>query len=254
MKLVVTIFQTKRVVLPYFNIRYTLPAMREAFPGDLVIYLIQHRGGSHLLNSTKCYFETKDMPDECFERVKQWTQEGKYEGATIKSHTEHLGRYPSLPSMRKGIELALKEQADLHLWLEDDAIIYDLDCKNWSLPNGSIGVFTIFESEYSSFFKSAWLITTKGYDERAYPFFSESKNWNCRATHNEKEQVTQRLEGALYHLAEDGFVNFKREGKAARMHLGNNTDEVVEIVKKVAPEELPLLAIDFPEAWKKFNA
>ena len=42
MKAVITIFQCKRVVLPYIFMKYCYPKMKKIFPGEMKEYLIQH--------------------------------------------------------------------------------------------------------------------------------------------------------------------------------------------------------------------
>jgi len=44
MTAVVTIFQFRRAVLPYLFMRYCYPAMKEAFPGSLDVWIIQDTG------------------------------------------------------------------------------------------------------------------------------------------------------------------------------------------------------------------
>jgi hypothetical protein len=44
MKAVVTIFQFRRAVLPYLFMRYCYPAVKQAFPGSLDVWIIQDTG------------------------------------------------------------------------------------------------------------------------------------------------------------------------------------------------------------------
>lgn len=268
-KVVVTICQTKRTVLPYFNIKYTLPKMESISNFEFKVFLIQHCQVADFLDSTKCYYETKKISNDAFDRVQEWTKQNRYcwnhydenqrkwiNKVTIIKHAERLGRYPSLPSMRKGIEKAIEEDADFHIWLEDDAIICDRDIQMWSqlIPNGSIATYDYWEENGSRFMKSAWVITTKDFDKRILPYFSERNNWNCRkGLVNNNSQVTERLEGALAYLGGEHIVKLSKAGRVARIHLDNNMNEVVNLIKGFAKDEIQLLKSDFPEAWRKYE-
>ena len=106
MKAVVTIFQFRRAALPYLFMRYCYPVMKQAFPGSLEVWIIQDTGlaKGNIHTSAKVYSDAKRH------LIAQWTDDGRYAGATIVRHEEPLDpRYLQLlPSYRIGMEIALR--------------------------------------------------------------------------------------------------------------------------------------------------
>ena len=159
MKAVITIFQYKRVALPYIFIRYCYPKMQQLFPGQMKVFLIQYIG-----KASENLMQTSKIDNSRLELVRQWTKEGRYDGAEVVVHSESFSRCPPMPSYRIGVENALREKSDFHIWLEDDAIIYDEECDKLPrlIGNNEVGVYT----PHYKVLCPAYLITTPSFDER----------------------------------------------------------------------------------------
>lgn len=138
MKIIATIFQCKRVAMPYFFIKYCVPLMRKLSAFDFEIYLIQHLTPTYLFG-----LETSNITG--LEKVEQWTKEGKFYGAHIVQHSEVYKTCPALPSYKLGVEIFLREKGDLHIWLEDDAMIMDDDPKSWFAIK-SVGTYRVSDN------------------------------------------------------------------------------------------------------------
>lgn len=249
-KVIFTVFQCKRVVLPYFFSKYSFPKMRESFDGEMEGFLIQHLGCSGQRQATKHYFETKKLPEEKLQIVQDWTRAGYYSNLKVISHSIWLGRYPSLPSIRIGLETSEREGADYLVWLEDDAILYMLDWNDLlsKIPQGYVGYFQSFKNRGKGFFlKSCWLILSRGFIEETKHYFLNDSNWNCRKDFWKKEeQVGFRLESALGLLAKDKCIQLEST-MAKRIHLDKNYEELLALLKAFVPtEEFKKLKIDFP--------
>jgi hypothetical protein len=243
MKAVVTIFQYRRAVLPYLFMRHCYPVMKAAFPGAFDVWIIQDTGlakGS-VHTSSKVYSEAKQ------DLVAKWTDAGRYAGATIVRHDEPLDpRYPQLlPSYRIGMEIALRERADFHLWLEDDAIVLDRECGQWGdlLAGRDAGVYQRVQNICPALF-----VSTPAFDERLLPIvrdrnvngihqpFDDAQGW--RPSVGEIEYYTTwacKTERTLLNPA-----------SVARVHTRPESHKLFQFVKKIAPHEAGLLNIDFP--------
>ena len=163
MKAVVTICQFRRAVLPYPFMRYCYPVMKQAFPGSLDVWIIQDTG----LAKGNLHTSAKLSSDAKTHLNAQWTDEGRYAGDTIVRYDESLKpRYSQLlPSYRIGMEIALRERADFHLWLEDDSIVLDRECGKWAdlLAGRDAGVYGRAQNICTAFFVSTppfdtWLL------------------------------------------------------------------------------------------------
>ena len=243
MKAVVTIFQFRRAVLPYLFMRYCYPVMKQAFPGSLDVWIIQDTGlaKGNIHTSAKVYSDAKRR------LIAQWTDEGRYAGATIVRHDEPLDpRYPQLlPSYRIGMEIALRERADFHLWLEDDAIVLDRECGQWGklLAGRDAGVYQRVQNICPAFF-----VSTPAFDTRLLPIvrernvdgihqpFDDTQGW--RPSVGEIEYYTTwacKTDRALLNPA-----------SVARVHRRPESHQLVQFVRHIAPREMGLLNIDFP--------
>jgi hypothetical protein len=262
-KAVVTIFQCKRVVLPHLFLRHGLPRMRDVFPGEMRAHLIQHVAGVAPEGST---MGSARLPDDRLERVRRWTAEGRFEGATIERHTTRFDPHPALPSYRLGVELALREGADLHVWLEDDALIFDPECDTWPerLRDRDVGVFRRAEHVHV-----AYLVSRPEFDRRLRDLMRREELWSIDRTHpvpwparivralrrrlgrevppyrpkrwrpgpgHVEHYTTLACEGGRAHLPEDA---------AARIHPGTDSAALVRLVRRMAPGEESLLEVDF---------
>ncbi len=243
MKAVVTIFQFRRAVLPYLFMRYCYPVMKQAFPGSLDVWIIQDTGlaKGNIHTSANVYSDAKRH------LIAQWTEEGRYAGATIVRHNEPLDpRYPQLlPSYRIGMEIALRERADFHLWLEDDAIVLDRECGQWGnlLAGKDAGLY-----RRDQYICPAYVVSTRAFDTRLLPIvrdrnvegihqlFDNTRGW--RPSVGEIEYYTTwacKSERALLDPA-----------SGARVHSRPESHQLVQFVRNIAPHEARLLNIDFP--------
>ena len=243
MKAVVTIFQFRRAVLPYLFMRHCYPVMKKAFSGAFDVWIIQDKGlaKGNIHTSAKVYSDAKRH------LITEWTDAGRYAGATIVRHDEPLDtRYPQLlPSYRIGMEIALRERADFHLWLEDDAIVLDRECGQWGklLAGRDAGVYQFVQNICPAFF-----VSTPAFDTRLLPIvrdrnvdgvhrpFAKTRGW--RPSVGEIEYYTTwacKTERALLSPA-----------SVARVHSRPESHQLVQFVTNIAPNEVGLLNIDFP--------
>jgi len=233
-KAVITIFQCKRVVLPYIFIRYIFPRMKKIFPGELKVYLIQHTGGFKRTIETR--LETDKIPNSKLKLVQKWTKEGRYKGATIM--------------LIKGVEIAVKEKADFHLWLEDDALIFDKDCNKW--PELMKGKY-IGDYEKNDIVRVAYLLTTKTFDKKLLPLLKT--NMNKFQKHKDNYDSLKNLEPWKIEsrLAIEGGNKrvLLNKNYAARAHQfskklrWDGEHKIIKMIKKVAPKEKKIFDIDF---------
>ena len=174
MKLAITITQCKRVVLPHFFCTYVLPQMRARFSGPVAVFLVQHVGG---LPEKRNFLRTSQLGQQCLERVRGWTEEGKFPGAEIIRHEERFEAYPHLPSLIRANEAALAWGADLHLWLEDDAIVADDQCDAWPdlMKENDAGVYRERDIIHIAHF-----LSTRDFDERLRPRLLRPNWWDLQ--------------------------------------------------------------------------
>lgn len=167
MKVIATIFQCKRVSLPYLFIKYCVPKMRELSGFEFDVYLVQH-----LTPVYHACLETSTING--VEKVKKMTDEGKFEGAHIIQHSENNDMCPPLPSYKKGVEVFLREKGDLHIWLEDDALIMDKNPRRW-LDIKDVGTYIRLP-----FVPVRHTITTRAFDERMLQKMN-TEQWDASA-------------------------------------------------------------------------
>lgn len=232
MRAVVTIIQCRRAVLPYIFVRHVFPKMRAWFGGRMDVVIIQHRadarGGNRRLESLKQ--GTKGL-----ELVRQFTEEGRYEGAEIIGHEIIHKPYPSIPSFHMGVKAALDRNADFHLWLEDDALIVDPECCRWDERLGprEVGVYNTFHA-----LNPAYLLTRRSFDARIVGPLSRYEDW----------RESSRFEVFLRRKMRTSRVHFDRS-YATRNHYHvypyAGLRYVAERVRQLAPEDAHLLDLDF---------
>lgn len=234
MKIVITIYQNRRVVLPHIFIRYILPKMRAVFPGEIEAVVIQHRsdasGGNRRLESLR-------HSTDALQRVRDWTERGMFDGAEVRPHEVIHRPYPSIPTFHRGVEAALERDADFHVWMEDDALIVDFDCAWWDklLGNTEVGVYRKFH-----YLNPAYMVTRRSFAERIREPLSRYDDW----------KESSRLERFLAQqmVTSRTYLN---PARAVRYHHKyypyTGIRYVVEAVREHAPEALELLDVDFGE-------
>jgi hypothetical protein len=241
MRGIITIFQCKRVVLPHIFTRYCYPIMRDIFPGDLDLYIIQHVGG--FTKKPFTHLVTSRLNNNKLELVQKWTEAGKYEGATIITHKEKWPRYPHMPSFKRGVELAVTGKYDYHLWLEDDALVLDENCDKW----GDIEDGYIATCNHGLIVCVAHFLTTLGFDKRILPLVQNKDIWWLGGTNFNKAGALKDNRVEARFAKEAGEKRCILKAKRARMHKNKQTNynNVVKLINYVAPGEESLLTIDF---------
>ena len=244
MKCVVTILQNKRVALPFLFGKYSLPAMRKAFGGEVKLYHIFH--DMHVedkqLQSNKVY----DLSD--VNRVWEFIYRGFYNEAKFVPHQEVNTELLSLPSMMKAAEVAIEEKADFHLWLEDDAIVYDLECGKWAelMKGATVGLYR--STVKQQMINPSFFVSTVEYDRKLLEALKDYK----KEPHEKFAQYGSQIEHLLWTLCENPVL---LNSAAAQRHHPYGTKwsvwlpELKEWLKStipdIQPEHVGLLDIDF---------
>jgi len=213
-----TILQCKRAFLPHVFVRYCVPFMKDVLGCDMKVFIIQH--------------QAKPMPDGPLEtnrspkgssRVEEWTKEGMYDGATIIPHKEWFPALPSLPSVLMAAGLGVELGADFHLWLDDDAVVFDEDC-SWAGPE-DVCVYRA-----NDIVNQAYFVSKARLDERII---------NMLRTKDEDWRVLGENPG---HLLEKRIACMCRDKKqlngkfAARIHRGHGFEDVSRVCLRSCPD------------------
>jgi len=249
MKILVTILQCRRVALPFLFIRYALPMMKSARGCSVCVHLVQH---DYLLENTNAH-ETSMLPASKQRLVAEWTAAGRYAGAIITRHSEQFARYPSIPSRRIAAEFAAHHDHDLHLWLEDDAFVYDEDCGNWADTLGTNLIGAYRENAFG-YINTAHYVCRPELDLQLLPLLRESENWNLEVSMYTIEGgrkmlnlSSPRIEPTITRLAEKRVTQF-RPAAASRYNTRKPESIVAlkSLLNRVCPAELHWLNLDFP--------
>jgi len=256
MKAVVTIFQCKRVVFPNIFLTYALPRMQEIFPGEIEAYLIQHVGGFSNEGLTRS--ETVKMDWGRLRLVQEWTEAGRYPNATIIRHSDSQPLYPHLPSFRRGLEIAVGEEADFHLWMEDDALVYDTECHLW--PD-LLADKDVADYEAHRLVHVAYTVTTLEFDRRILPLISNHKDdWKVRGPNFDRHGNLEpwKVEARLARESSGRRVQLDPR-HAARVHHESRLkrwagrERCMEIIDQICPQEAEFFEIDFGYLDWKWN-
>ncbi len=249
-KAVITIFQCKRAILPHFFIRYIYPQMKALFPGEMKLYLIQHTptGGQ---NCTK----SATMSDDNLKMVRDWTDNGMFEGASIIQHSDFCQNDAVLPTYRRGVKLALDESADFHLWIEDDALVFDRGCGSWTetLKDKEVGVYRDYNMINCAFF-----VGTPSYEKKIYDIMLDESKWNQRAAfwlpdRREMDINAPKIEPILTKncLTRTVFD----ESYAGRIHKNqlDSFNHMITLMHKTSPERSRKFMKEINKHWKLEN-
>lgn len=223
--------------------------MRRLFPGTITVHIVQHAAGLQEINE----LETSLLSHKREELVLEWTQRGMYGDAKVFRHREILVQEPSIPSRRLGAELALEENPDFHLWLEDDAIVCDENCHRWAelMSKASLGVYRCHPEGYVN---SAYFLSTRSFD---ICLLEELKNYSRWTLSGSLYTITKglkrvnpdipRIEAAISRLAKKPWAYFS-PAYAVRYHSTKrgSLKSLQRFIFRLCPNELPLLSIDFP--------
>lgn len=243
MNIVVTIFQFRRAVLPHLFLKHCLPVMRAACPGRVTAWIVRDTGvvKGTVHTSARVYSDAKR------DLIEQWTDDGRYAGAEIIRHAEPLdGNYPQLlPSYRIGMEIALREQADFHLWIEDDAIVLDRGCGDWGrcLAGRDAAVYW-----QEPFICPAFFVSTPAFDRRLLPVVRDRSIAGIHVPFAASRHWRPGVGGIEYYTtwAAAGPWCVLDSACAARVHSRAESFNLVQFVRRMAPRDVPLLGVDFP--------
>jgi hypothetical protein len=254
MKILVTILQCRRVALPFLFIRYSLPMMRSAPGCSVHVHLIQHE---YLLDNINAH-ETSKLPRSKQQVVAEWTDAGRYAGAIITRHAEQFSQYPSIPSRRIAVEFAACHDHDLHLWLEDDAFVYDEACGNWSDTMGTSLIGAYRENAFG-YVNTAHYVCRPELDLQLLPLLREPKNWNLNVSMYTDECAgktlnlsSPRIEPTITRLAARRVTQL-RPSAASRYNVRKPESifALKRLLDRVCPADLNWLNLDFPDVlWE----
>jgi hypothetical protein len=240
-KLVVTILQARRVVMPYIFVKHALPRMQAIFPGTIEVVLVQHRS---LPERPDEFLETNQTDPTWGRRVVEWTDAGRFEGADVVTHEVHNPNYPSIPTFHRACQAALDRGADFHLWMEDDALVCDPSCGRWPDMFGrrEMGVYRYFSEINAAFF-----VTRPSFDERALPGLQNYDGWTKQ----------ERIEKYLRKTLRTPRVHLD-PSHAVRTHRNpfpyTGTRFVADMVRRIAPEDAHLLDLELGDGASRLPA
>ena len=167
--------------------------------------------------------------------VRSWTEQGRYAGATIVSHQVNHLPYPSIPGMHLCAQAALERGADFHLWLEDDALVFDQESQLWpdKFRGREVGAYRDFHH-----LNSAYLVTRPSYDERLERRLRDYSWWT--PDRRLESVMRQTMRTKRVYLPEHFAVRYHH-----RYYPQTGLRYVTDAVRKWAPEALDLLDVDF---------
>jgi hypothetical protein len=143
------------------------------------------------------------------------------------------------------MEIALREQADFHLWMEDDAIVLDRDCGRWGnlLSGKNAGVYRPTQHICAAYF-----VSTPAFDTRLLPIIRDRNVDGIHQPFAETGAWRPRIGDVEYYTtwACQGERTLLNPASAGRVHCRPASHELVQFVRKIAPHEVGLLNIDFP--------
>jgi hypothetical protein len=171
MKCIITILQNKRVSLPYLFGKYSFPKMRKIYPGDFSLVHIWHNAHNpdyHLESNRK-------LGGEKLLNVEAFINSNKFFNAEIITHNKTSPEWPGLESIKLALETTIARNADFHLWLEDDAIVYDKDCDYWATTLGSCDVGLYRDTNCKQMINTAYFLSTSEFDKRLLHIIHEYK-------------------------------------------------------------------------------
>jgi len=162
-----------------------------------------------------------------------------------------MRNFPQLPSMKIGVEKAIEENADFHLWLEDDSIVYDEECHKWSelIKDKDIGVYKDDKILGRPYVNCCYCVTTQNLDKRLLEYMQRDYEWDIRAPFLEDGRITEKdIEGRLEQLAHNGksLLNVNYAGRYHTAWVERGRMGIVTVMNKICPQEIPELTKRFP--------
>lgn len=148
MKLSITYLLNKRSSLPNIFEKYSLPVFQKYYSTKLT-YI------HHNIHISDPKLESNREDESGLLRVREFL--------STREHISHKEINPEL-YLLPSCKIALSLTEELHLWLEDDAIVYDPLCYLWKdlMKDSEVGLFR----HTSDMFNCAFLLTKKEYDDR----------------------------------------------------------------------------------------
>ena len=169
----ITILQNKRISLPYIFNKYCFPMMKERFNGRILYYHILH----NLHDSKHNLFSNKQLCENKLKLVEEYIKQEKFKNAHILSHERTSAAWPALHSVKIAANcLGSIGFYDFHLWMEDDAIIYDTDCDQWATILGSADVGLYRNTDKKQMINTAYFLSTPEFDHRILRILEEFHN------------------------------------------------------------------------------
>jgi len=250
---IITILQNKRVALPYIFGKYAFPVMQKLFPGKLILYHIFH--DVNFKNAKLA--SNQQLGQKHLQHVRQFVKEYKFTNALIYQHTKTSTEAPALPSIKLALQVASDENADIHLWMEDDAIVFDPNCNTWftTLANGDVGLYR--DTNQKEMINLAYFLSTREFDNRFALMLEEYKK-HMSLPSNKGEWETYRKHGSqIEHTAWRASRKpvLLNSNCAFRHHpyetYRRTRKDVEEWLQKIFPhitlEDIKLLETDFDE-------
>lgn len=232
MKAVVTILQCRRAVLPHLFVKHVLPRMRQWFPGPVDCVIVQHRVDA---SGGKTALESLAQGSAGIATVREWTAAGRYAGAEIIGHEIIHRPYPTVPGYHLAVAAALERGADYHLMLEDDAIVIDPECGRWDerLGRSEVGVYRRFHE-----INTAYYVARASFDRRIVARLADYRafTWKRRM----EPFLRSQLRTSRAYLEPSYAVRYHH-----REYPYTGLRYVVDRIRALAPEDVPLLDVDF---------
>jgi hypothetical protein len=243
MKCVVTIIQNKRVALPFIFGRYCLPKMRKVFGGQMELYHIFH--DLHVKDDELESNRSHGL--EHLDRVNHFIKKGLFSEAFIVRHQERNIEHLAIPSFLKAARIAIRENADFHVWLEDDAIILDKECNKWKddLKNADVGLYR--DTRWQKMINCAFFVSTREFDKRMVNIFSDYQRDNTENYIPFGSQVEHFLWRASKSqaLLKGKYAERHHPSGKWKVHLPALKKWLVDAIPEITQEHLDYLNLDF---------
>jgi hypothetical protein len=109
------------------------------------------------------------------DKVKRFIDNQAFGDAITISHQTTSDTWPIIPSLKIAAKITQKEHTDFHLWLEDDAIAYDISCNSWATTLGSADVGLYANTASKQLINTAYFVSTPEFDLRYSRILDEYK-------------------------------------------------------------------------------
>ncbi len=225
--------------------------MEKKIGKKIEVHLVQHNFPINL----KSRMATSLYPTEREQLVQNWTAEGKYGDSIITRHQIQNLPDPALPSWQIGFKHAINSDADFFLWLEDDAFVYDESCDLWPTLLQDVLVGS-YRSEPHGYIRNAHYVCARQFVEKFIPVLENTSSWNIHKSifSDEKNKILNkdapRMESALTKHAGSEWVKLNSSYAGRYSSKTEGRKYLFNLLKKVCPDELDLIFLDFPDTSK----